>query len=170
MRISTKLLRAAALVGVLSLLAAAVVPSTALSQSIDPGDCESAASRLRRDARDLEDAAGQLDTEDRDERRSAESDVRSKAFDVRSSADRAVSRCGSSSAPTASQASALANIRGFLAVRFGETQQVKDRIRALDRLLNAIAILHVKAAPPDYRMAFGAAEIVFLSDATGGLR
>lgn len=136
---------------------AACSASHALAQSIDPSDCQDRADKLRRSARDLADAAGALDTDDRDQRRTAERDVRSQFDDVRSSFARAASACGAASVFPA----VIASIRGYLVAVHGDTPATRDRIKAVDDALVSLARVHVRVQPVDYRMTYAMAETVF---------
>lgn len=129
----------------------------ALAQSIDASDCRDRADRLRREAGDLADAAGAVETDDRDQRRSAERDVRSQLEEVRSSFARTASACGGASAFPA----VVASIRGYLVAVHGDTPATHVRIKAVDDALVALARVHVRVQPADYRMTYGMAETVF---------
>lgn len=144
-------LRIAALVS-----AAGICASVAHAQVIDATDCRSEADRLKREARDLADAADALRSDD-DERGARE--VRGKVEDVRGRISRAAKACGAhSQLPVV-----IASIRQYLLLRHQDVPETRARLKAVDDALVSLAQVHVRVQPADYRMTYAMAETVFTS-------
>lgn len=111
------------------------------AQTIDANECRDQADRLRREARDLADAAGGLRS-DGDE--SGARDVRDRFDDVRSRLARTASACGSRSQFPA----VIASIRQYLLLRHHDVPETRARLKVVDAELVALAQLHVRAQQP----------------------
>lgn len=144
-------LRLAIMLGV-----AATSAATIRAQGIDVDECRNQADRLRREARDLADAADALrsDAEDR-----AAGEVRSQIENVRSRLARTASACGSQSQYPA----VIASIRQYLLLRHQDVPETRARLKAIDDALVSLAQVHVRVQPTDYRMTYAMAETVFTS-------
>lgn len=135
----------------------------------DASDCEDEASRLRREASDVEDAARywmSADREDASETAQRRRRAQSAAESAYHRASRLVRACTPGIPAQQALAAAMANIKGFLVLRFGESPVTRSRINVVEADLQELARLHAQVQPPDYRLTYAIAEAVFSDSST----
>lgn len=137
-------------------VAACACITAAQAQSIDAAECSSQADRLRRETRDLADAASALRSDDDD---LGARNVRSHLDEVRSRLARTASACGSRS----QYPSVIASIRQYLLLKHRDVPETRERLKAVDDALVALAQVHVRVQPSDFRMTYAMADTVFSS-------
>lgn len=130
----------------------------------DASDCEDEASKLRKEASDVEDAASRWRRTARDEdaatiqgRQQAQRAAEAAYY----RAGRMMRACKPGLPTSMAVVGALANIKGFLMVRFGDTPATRARVAEVEAGLQGLARIHARVQPPDYGMTYAAAEAIF---------